>query len=296
MNTFLLKLPVHQEKEFQLHPPNQHDQRNTNLEAKKEISAEKQNLLIVEDNEELLNFLYREFQSAYIVFKAQNGLHALEVIREQNIQLIISDVSMPKMDGYTLCEKIKANLESSHIPVVLLTAKNTLQSKIEGLECGADVYVSKPFSIDYLKAQVTTLIQNRKNVMEYFTSTPLSHVKSIAHTKTDKDFLEKLEEVIYSNLANTKLSVEVLAEIMHMSRSTLYRKIKDLSNLSPNELINISRLKKAAELLATGEYKVFEVAEKVGYKSQNSLGRNFQKQFRMSPTEYMNSSKKPEQL
>lgn len=292
-NTFVLKLPVHQEKEFQLHSSRElPNGKATQVIQEPNTSAERVSILVVEDSEELLDFLYREFQSNYKVFKAENGQKAIEVLREQNIQLVISDVSMPVMDGQLLCETIKTNLEFSHIPVILLTAKNALQSKIEGLESGADVYVTKPFSIEYLKAQAHTLILNRKNIMNYFASTPLSHIKSIANTKTDKDFLEKLEETIYTNMANTNLNVDVLADIMNMSRSTLYRKIKDLSSLSPNELINISRLKKAAELLATREYKIFEVAEKVGYKSQNSLGRNFQKQFNMTPTEYMSSSEK----
>lgn len=292
-NTFELKLPIHQEREFQLHSsPQHHNGKAVQDIHESNTSAEKVSILVVEDSEELLDFLYREFQSCYKVFKAENGQKALKILKEQSIQLVISDVSMPVMDGHLLCETIKTNLEFSHIPVVLLTAKNALQSKIEGLESGADAYVTKPFSIEYLKAQAHTLIQNRKNIMNYFASTPLSHIKSIANTKTDKDFIEKLEEIIYNNMANTDLNVDVLADIMNMSRSTLYRKIKDLSSLSPNELINISRLKKAAELLATREYKIFEVAEKVGYKSQNSLGRNFQKQFHMTPTEYMNSSEK----
>ena len=124
--------------------------------------------------------------------------------------------------------------------------------------------------------------------MEFYSSSPLSHIKSIAHTKTDERFINKLEKLIYDNLSDQNLNVDSLADIMNMSRSTLYRKIKDLSNLSPNELINIARLKKAAELLQSGEYKIYEISEIVGYKSQTSFGRNFQKQFKMTPSEYMN--------
>ena len=124
--------------------------------------------------------------------------------------------------------------------------------------------------------------------MEFYSCSPLSHIKSIAHTKTDERFINKLEKLIYDNLSDQNLNVDSLADIMNMSRSTLYRKIKDLSNLSPNELINIARLKKAAELLQSGEYKIYEISEIVGYKSQTSFGRNFQKQFKMTPSEYMN--------
>ena len=172
--------------------------------------------------------------------------------------------------------------------MILLTAKNAMQSKIQGLEAGADAYIEKPFSLEYLKVQVSNLIENRRHIMEFYSSSPLSHIKSIAHTKTDERFINKLEKLIYDNLSDQNLNVDSLADIMNMSRSTLYRKIKDLSNLSPNELINIARLKKAAELLQSGEYKIYEISEIVGYKSQTSFGRNFQKQFKMTPSEYMN--------
>ena len=124
--------------------------------------------------------------------------------------------------------------------------------------------------------------------MEHYASSPLAHIRSIANTKTDETFIKKLDEVIYQNLSDSDLNVETLAEIMNMSRSTLYRKIKDISNLSPNELINIARLKKSAELLKSGKYRIFEVAEIVGYNSATSFGRNFQKQFEMTPSDYIN--------
>lgn len=290
LNTFLLKVPIHQQEEFYLYEPQVLE--NDEIEPVSSLEPEeKPNVLIVEDNKDLLEFLNRELKDFYHIFKADNGQKALEIIQNENIQLVLSDVSMPGTDGYTLCKTIKNDLSSSHIPVILLTAKSALDSKITGLESGADSYITKPFSIEFVKAQVNSLIQNRKNIMEYFASTPLSHIKSIANSKTDVSFLSKLDEVIYSHLADTDLSVETLADVMNMSRSSLYRKIKDLSNLTPNELINVARLKKAAELLNSGEYKIYEVSEKVGYKSQTSFGRNFQKQFKMTPSEYMNSTK-----
>ncbi|RZJ49979.1 MAG: response regulator [Chryseobacterium sp.] len=247
--------------------------------------------IIVEDNEDLLNFITSELGSSYTVLKADNGENALKIIHNENIQLVISDVQMPVMDGITLCKKIKTNLETSHIPVILLTAKNSLKSQIDGLEVGADAYIAKPFSMDYLKVQANNLIENRMQIMKYYASSPLSHIKSIAHNKTDEKFLKKLDEEILKNITDADLSVESLAEIMNMSRSTLYRKIKDISNLSPNELINIVRLKRAAELLLNENYKMYEIAEMVGYKSQTSFGRNFQKHFSMSPSEYIAMNK-----
>lgn len=249
----------------------------------------KATILLVEDNEEMLDFISDDLREKYHVVTALNGEVALTVLKEEAIQLVISDVMMPVMDGFELCKIIKTSFEYSHIPVVLLTAKNTLQSKIEGLELGADAYIEKPFSPEYLHVQIANLLANRDKIKDYFAKSPLVHIKSIAHSKSDELFLEKLNEAIYSNLENEDLDVEHLAKIMIMSKPTLYRKIKSISNFSPNELINITRLKRAAELLAQGNNKIYEVAQIVGFSSQTNFGRSFLKQFGMTPTEYQNS-------
>ena len=196
---------------------------------------------------------------------------------------------MPVMDGFELCKKIKSNVEFSHIPVILLTAKNAIQAKVEGLELGADAYIEKPFSKEYLQAQIASLLNNRNIIREYFANSPLIHIKSMAHSRADELFLETLHDTITKNIEDTDLDVEKLAEIMNMSRITLYRKIKAISVLTPIELINITRLKKAAELLAQGNHRIFEVSYMVGFSSQSNFARNFQKQFNVTPTEYMNS-------
>ncbi|MDA6069920.1 response regulator [Flavobacterium sp. AC] len=292
VNIFELVVPLRQEEEFMFYNEPEKEEIETESETIAiENKHEKPQLLIVEDNEDLLNFIATELSSVYTVLKADNGENALKIIHNENIQLVISDVSMPVMDGITLCKEIKSNLETSHIPVILLTAKNSLKSQIDGLGAGADAYIAKPFSMDYLKVQANNLIENRKQIMNYYASSPLSHIKSIAHNKTDEKFLKKLDDEILKNITDPDLSVESLAEIMNMSRSTLYRKIKDISNLSPNELINLVRLKRAAELLLNENFKMYEIAEKVGYKSQTSFGRNFQKHFSMTPSEYIAMNK-----
>lgn len=292
MNVFELAVPLHQDEEFMLYDEPATDFESENDEiVEAELKVEKSTILVVEDNKELLSFIAKELLPFFIVFKANNGEEALEVIHNENISLVISDIEMPLMDGITLCKKIKSNLETSHIPVVLLTAKNSLKSQIDGLEVGADSYIAKPFSMEYLKVQSLNLIENRRQIMKYYASSPLSHIKSIAHNKTDEAFLKKLDDEIIKNITDQNLSVESLSEIMNMSRSTLYRKIKDISNLSPNELINVVRLKKAAELLLSEDYKMYEIAEMVGYKSQTSFGRNFQKHFKMSPSDYISTKK-----
>jgi DNA-binding response OmpR family regulator len=244
-------------------------------------------ILLVEDNEDILEFVADELSEKYTVLKALNGQQALDILKEEAIQLVISDVMMEIMDGFELCRIVKTNFDFSHIPVILLTARNSLQSKIEGLELGADAYIEKPFSPEYLQVQIANLLANRSKIKEYFANSPLVHIKSIAYSKADELFLEKLHESINKNLGNTELDVDELARVMNMSRPTLYRKIKSISDLTPNELINLTRLKKAAELLAEGAYKIYEVADMVGYNSQTNFGRNFLKQFGMSPSDYL---------
>ena len=249
----------------------------------------KRTILLVDDNEEMLEFIADDLSEKYQVITALNGQEALNKLQEESIQLIISDVMMPVMDGFEFCKIIKTSFDYSHIPVVLLTAKNTLQSRIEGLELGADAYIEKPFSPEYLHVQIANLIANRDKIKDYFAKSPLVHIKSIAYSKSDEQFLEKLNEAIYNNLENEDLDVEHLAKFMTMSKPTLYRKIMSISNFSPNELINITRLKRAAELLAEGNNKIYEVAGIVGFSSQTNFGRSFLKQFGMTPTEYQNS-------
>lgn len=246
-------------------------------------------ILLVDDNEEILEFLERILSSKYTILKALDGKEAITILEKEAVQLVISDVMMPEMDGFELCKIIKSNFEYSHIPVILLTAKNTIQSKVEGLELGADAYIEKPFSKEHLQAQIASLLNNRKMIREFFSSSPLVNIKSMAHSKADERFLETLNETICTNIEDTDLDVEKLAKIMNMSRITLYRKIKAISVLTPIELINITRLKKAAELLAEGDHKIYEISYMVGFSSQSNFARNFQKQFNITPTEYMNS-------
>jgi DNA-binding response OmpR family regulator len=244
-------------------------------------------ILLVDDNEEILEFVEHELNDKYSIVKALNGHEALQVLKEEAVQLIICDVMMPVMNGFELCKKVKENFDYSHIPVILLTARNTLQSKIEGLELGADAYIEKPFSPEFLQVQIANLLANRLKIKEYFASSPLVHIKSMAWSKADEHFLERLNEVIYHNLEDADLDVEKLARLLNMSKPTLYRKIKSISDLTPNELINITRLKKATELLVEGTHKIYEVAVMVGYGSQTNFGRNFLKQFGMTPTDYL---------
>lgn len=290
-NLFLLSLPIHQEQEIDLKADKEEDsvliqQVGEPLSA---TDPTKPVILLVEDNREILSFIQRELAAAYNIRTAFNGQEALEVLQQDTVHLVISDIMMPVMDGIELCKRIKTDLQYSHVPIILLTAKNSLQSKIEGLEVGADAYIEKPFAFEHLQAQITNLITNRNSLKEYFAQSPLTHLKGIAHSKADKSFIEELNAVILDNITNMDLDVDRLSRLMNMSRPTLYRKIKALSNLTPNELINLSRLKKAAELLAEGKYRINEVAHIVGYSVHANFSRDFSKQFGVTPSHYINS-------
>ena len=248
-------------------------------------------ILLADDNEEILEFLTTDLCEKYSILKAHNGKEAIDILAAETVQLVVSDVMMPVMDGFELCRIIKSDLHNSHIPVILLTAKNTLQSKIEGLSLGADAYIDKPFSPEHLQVQIASLLINRNKIKEYFASTPLVHIKSMAYSKADEQFLEELNDIIYAHIEEEDLDVEHVAKFMNMSRPTLYRKIKAISNLTPNELINVARLKKAAILLLEGNYNINEIAGMVGYTSPTHFGRNFQKQFGMTASEYLKIKK-----
>ncbi|MFC4209848.1 response regulator [Pedobacter petrophilus] len=254
-----------------------------------ETTEDKFVILLVDDEEDILEYVADLLCEKYHVLTAASGEEALERLHQEIIQLVISDVMMPKMDGYELCEKIKSNFEYSHIPVILLTAKTGLQATIDGLEMGADAYVEKPFHSDFLLVQVASLLKNRNKIKAYFASSPLIHIKSMAYTKGDELFLEKLQNLINDRIDDPGLNVDYLADRMNMSRPTLYRKIKSISNLSSNELISITRLKKSAELLSQGVLKIYEISQMVGFSSHKHFGRTFFKQFGMSPKEYVQS-------
>lgn len=291
-NRFVLRLPLHQDKEYKLFDKQVVKAPTIKPDVNSDHSPGRTPILIVEDNVEMLDFISRELSGEYTVFKANGGEAAFEILNSEIIQLIVCDVMMATINGIELCKRVKSTIDFSHIPIILLTSRTNLQSKIEGLESGADAYMEKPFSLEHLKVQLANLLTNRSKIKDFFSSSPLAHIKSIAYSKADEAFLDELNNAIHENIADSDLNVEHLADIMNISRPTLYRKIKAISNLTPNELINVARLKKAAELLAEDNYRIYEIANIVGYNSQTSFGRNFLKQFGMKPSQYASSKRK----
>lgn len=243
-------------------------------------------VLVVEDNPEMLTFIERQLSFKYAMITATNGKEALEVLNSNFINLVVSDVVMPLMDGFELCKTIKSNVGYSHIPIILLTAKTNIQSKIEGMELGADSYIEKPFSPEYLLAVVSNLINNREKLRRDFAKSPFVAVNTMALTKADEEFIKKLNEIILSNLSNQEFSMDDIAESLNMSRSSFYRKMKGVLDLTPNEYLRIERLKRAAQLLKEGGIRINEVCYMVGFNSSSYFSKCFLKQFGVLPKDF----------
>lgn len=288
-NIFLLSLPIFQEQSLDIKPflEENYKTEERGMYTKEEEATEKPVILIVEDNKEILAYLNKELKINYTILRANNGAEALEILDRDNVQLVLTDIMMPIMDGIALCKRIKTDILYSHIPVIFLTAKNALDAKIQGLKMGADAYIEKPFSMEFLMVQLRNILNNRKIIKNYFTNSPSAHLAEINVSAPDKDFISLLNTIIYDNISDIDLNVEELAKLMNMSRPTLYRKIKGLSDLTPNELINISRLKKAAELLTQKEYNITQISTMVGYTVQSNFSRDFHKHYGMPPSTYI---------
>lgn len=249
---------------------------------------EKKNILLVDDNSELLEYLHILLKTDYHIDVALNGEEALEIIKKKKIDLIVSDVVMPKMDGIELCEQLKSNAQTMYIPIILLSAKTIVESKIKGIESGADDYIDKPFHPDILKTKIDKLIQTRNELVKSSINKQNINFENINSSPADKKFLQNVIDLINENMGNDDFSVEELSDTMAMSRSNLFRKMKQMTNMSPISFIYYIRLQKAVELLLERKSSVSEIAWKVGYKNPASFSKSFKTHFGKSPTEYLN--------
>ncbi|MDR1202987.1 MAG: helix-turn-helix domain-containing protein [Tannerellaceae bacterium] len=244
-------------------------------------------LLIVEDQADMRRFIADELSTTYQILEAENGKVALNILNNYMVKIIVSDVMMPVMDGFELCNEVKNNINYSHIPFILLTAQHNLQSHLKGLNNGADAYMEKPFSMELLISQIQNLVKSRELLSRIYLEKPLSSTVSLAVSKIDELFLEKFTTYLEENLTNEALNIDLIAEEMHMSASGLYRKVKGLSGLSPVDFIRIVRLKKAVRLMQEGERRISDIAFKVGFSSPAYFSTCFQKQYGKTPSEYM---------
>ena len=248
-------------------------------------------ILVVEDNEELRNLIRDELLKDYSVMTAANGQEAFDIVKSNNIDMIISDIMMPIMDGCELCNLIKNNVSYSHILVILLTAAIGVETHLRSLKAGVDSYIEKPFKIEVLKATIGNLFKNREIQNEQFNSNPLAWLSGTSISTVEREFMEKLHSIVLEHISETEMTTPQLASMMMISRQTLAAKVRANTGLSTLEYIRICRLKKAAELLAERKYRISEVAYLVGYTSPSYFTKHFQQQFNMTPSEFINSSK-----
>ncbi len=284
-NEFLLILPLIQEDVYQIEEATV--QETVLPDKSMPQDSGKPAILIVEDQNDMRNFISDELSESYQVLEAENGSVALAILKNNTVDLIISDVMMPVMDGFDLCNEVKNNVNLSHIPFILLTAQHNLQSRLKGLNNGADAYMEKPFSIELLLVQVNNLLKNRELLSRAYSEKPMAETVSLAVSPLDELFLDKLSVYLDKNLINKDLNVEALSAEMNMSASSFYRKVKALSGLSPVDFIRIHRLKKAVLLMQAGEKRINEIAFQVGFSSPAYFSTCFHKQYGKSPTEFM---------
>ena len=286
-NTFCLVLPRRHEHTFAMEPQPASEAEPAASAAAASTADRRYTLLVVEDNAEMRAFLVKVLSADYRVLTAPHGVAALKVLEDEAVNLVITDIMMPEMDGLELCERIKSDLDYSHIPVVLLTAKTTLQAKIEGMKFGADAYVEKPFSVEYLKVCVSSLLNNRETLRKAFAHSPFVEANSMAMTKADEEFLQRVNALVADNMANPDFSLDDMASQLNMSRSSLSRKIKGLLDMTPGDYIRLERLKRAAQLLREGRYKVNEVCYMTGFNTPSYFTKVFQRQFGVLPKDFV---------
>lgn len=256
---------------------------------------------MIEDNSELRQFIKSSIESKYQVIEANNGELGLKLAKKYIPNIIISDVMMPKMNGFDVCKNVKTTEATAHIPIILLTAKTALDSKIQGLKYGADAYMSKPFNVEELLVRVEKLIENRKKLQKIYSqsieTTDLSSTdsqfgkeKSFAKANVsslDQEFLGKVNTIIYRHLDNETLSVDTILKEIAMSRGTLHRKLKALINQSISELIRNTRLKEAMQLLQQKKGNVTEITYMVGFSSSKYFATKFKEKYGVPPSKIL---------
>ena len=222
----------------------------------------------------------------YAILTACDGTEAFKVLEKDSADVIVSDVMMPNMDGVELCRRLKNEINFCHIPVVLLSVNASLPAKTSGLEGGADAYIEKPVDIDFLIVQINSLLNKQRMLWDVFSKRPLIPISSVSQTTTDEVFLNQINEIIESNLSNPQFTIEDLAQMIYMSRSVLYVKMKNLFGMTPNNFIKQIRLRRAAQYLMQGTFKVNEICYLVGFNTPSYFAKCFQEQFGILPKDF----------
>jgi len=251
----------------------------------------KPKLLIAEDHKDLLKHLTESLNADYHIYEAANGKEALDLTREVFPDIVVSDVMMPEMNGYQLCYKLKNHIETSHIPVILLTSLTSDHNKIDGIKTGADIYMEKPFDLELLKASIEGLLRNRERIKDKFLRKE-NITDDDGLNELDRKFIEKAESIIEKNLSNSDFSIEVFEREMGISHAGMYRKFKSIMGKTPLVFMQEIRLKKAIEMISSGNYQVNEVAYAVGYSDPKYFSTVFKKHFGENASEYLPRNQK----
>lgn len=263
--------------------------------SKEVIPLNKRKVLIIEDDNEIRELLKEEIGAYFEMEVAEEGISGFEKARAYNPDLIICDVLMPGITGFEVTKRLKSDFATSHIPIILLTALSSPEKQLEGIESGADAYISKPFSIKFLLARVFRLIEQREKLREKFSNEPGIIHAAMYSTDRDKEFTDRLDVILKANISRSDFSIEEFAQLMKLGRTVFYKKIRGITGYSPNEYLRIMRMKKAAELLLSEEHlTVAEVAYKVGINDPFYFSKCFKGQFGISPSVYQKGGEKPQ--
>lgn len=257
--------------------------------AEEDAESEKQKadtILLVEDNAEVRQYLSSELAKSFHILEARNGEEALEMVKENEVRLILTDVMMPVMDGINLCRSIKQNLRTCHIPVIFLSAKTDLKEQMEGLQVGADDYIPKPFSLALVTTKIRNILRTHYRAIEHYSSSLEIEPEKIALNPMDEDFLKKAVETVEKHMDDIEFTTDLFANEMFMSRSNLHLKMKAVTGESTNEFIRKIRFNKASKLLKEGRYTVAEISSMVGFNTPSYFATSFKKYFGCLPTEY----------
>lgn len=271
------------------------DSEKSELEVKEnteiEISDNKPVVLVVEDDVDILEYIQSSLSPLYNVFTAKNGKEGLKEAFARIPDLIVSDIMMPEMDGLEMSRKLKHDVRTSHIPIVLLTAKDSIQDRTEGYDIGVDSYLTKPFSANLLQSRIVNLLEQRRRLAEQINSNAVDKGSIVIESlnKLDEEFMEKVTSIIEENLESDKVDVAFIAESVNMSHSTLYRKIKALAGISVNEFIRKVRIRSAEKFLLSGKYTISEVSYMVGFNSNTYFRQCFKEEFGLTPSDYLKS-------
>ncbi|WP_321287636.1 two-component regulator propeller domain-containing protein [uncultured Sunxiuqinia sp.] len=267
------------------------DESGDDLISKTPKTDKRDQVLIVEDNPDLQKFLVEHLSQNYNVLQAYDGKEGVKLARKENPDLIICDVMMPEMDGLELTRIMKSEFYTSHIPIILLTAKSLEEHKIEGIEIGADDYITKPFNMVYLEKRVQNILKQRKQLKERFGKDTNIKTKELTSSKADQEFMDKVIRLVEENMTNSEFSVDKMLPEFGFGRTVFYKKMKGISGYSPKDFVRIVRMKKAAELLCSGGITVSEVAFDVGYSDPEYFSRMFKKHFGKTPSEYQKQNR-----